>query len=179
MTRRLLSAAFSAIAILAVAGCGGGNNNGRVEGKVTFDGQPVTGGNVTFFTSSGAAYSANIRSDGSYSIADVPPGEMTVTVETESINPNKKPPPTYGGGSGSGPGAGMYGGKGGGGGGPGAPKGPDGKPYTMDKSPTPEGAAPQEGVYVKIPEKYASREKSGITKSVNSGKQTIDIELSK
>lgn len=181
MMKRILIGLAPAILLTAI-GCGG-SNAGSVEGKVTFDGKPVTGGTVVFYSETGS-YSVGIRPDGTYSITDMPPGEMSVTVETESVNPNNKKPQTYQGQSQGGPGGGkgMYGGGGGGSGGPpkgpGGPQvGPDGKKYTQEQSPIPEGANTAQGEYVKIPDKYADKAKSGIKKTITGGKQKVDIEL--
>lgn len=180
MIKRILAGLAPAALLAALCGCGG-SNAGSVHGKVTFDGQPVTGGTLVFYSETGS-YSAGIRPDGTYSITDMPAGEMTVTVETESVNPKNQKTVVYDGRSqGGGGGNKMYPGGGGGGGGGkpgGAPVGPDGKKYSAGAgSPIPEGAPTEQGEYVKIPDKYADKAKSGIKKSVTGGKQQIDIEL--
>ena len=76
-----------------VLGCKSENPNapGRVSGKVTYNGQPVTGGTVTFHSKKdGAKIPVSISSDGRYSAFDIPDGEMDVTVETESLNPDRE-----------------------------------------------------------------------------------------
>lgn len=178
MIKRILAGLAPAALLAAICGCGG-SNAGSVSGTVTYDGKPVTGGTLVFYSDTGS-YSAGIRPDGTYSITDMPPGEMTVTVETESVNPKNKQSKTYDGQSQGGAGGKMYPGGGGGGGNPaggGAPVGPDGKKYKQETSPIPEGAPTAQGEYVKIPDKYADKAKSGIKKSVTGGKQKIDIEL--
>src|SRR5262249_50914115 len=90
---------------------------------------------------------------------DVQDGEMTVTVETESINPDKKVQ-EYKGGSGAGPGK-MYGKVAGGG----AVKG-KGAPL----SPTPEGASVATQ-YMKIPAKYKDPASSGLSAPLKKGGQ--------
>jgi hypothetical protein len=76
---------------------------------------------------------------------------MTITVETESINPDKKK---------------------------GAQTSSSGQKASM--SPAPKGSGgggASEGTYVKIPEKYADNKKSGLTYTMIKGKQKHDIEL--
>lgn len=78
-----------AIALLAcVGGCfgGGGPPSGSVTGKVTIDGQPLTGGSIRFHPASAEAKSKAsggvIGPDGSYSVPDAPLGACKVTVDT-------------------------------------------------------------------------------------------------
>ena len=51
-----------------------------VTGHVLFDGQPVAGGQVSFVAKAGEVKTANIESDGSYKVDDVPLGEAIVLV---------------------------------------------------------------------------------------------------
>lgn len=183
MKVRTLAVLSLAVGLLPLLGCGGSSTPAAVQGKVTLDGAPVTGGSISFHSATGD-YTGPIAADGTYSIGDIPAGEMTVTVETESINPDKKAPPVYGSRTAGGgtPGGGGGSPKPGSGGGPpmGAAKGPDGKPYQAEGSPKPEGApVAEKGTYVKIDAKYNDKDKSGIKKTLNAGKQTIDIELTK
>jgi hypothetical protein len=141
--------------LILAAGCNKGNPNAPAEvyGTVTYKGSPVTAGYVTFYApNDSGVYNINIKPDGTFSQTDVPVGEMTITVETESANPNKKKPSDYGGGRGG----------------------------AITVSPKPGnaggGSAPA-GDYVKIPAKYADRKKSGLTYTVTKGKQKHDIEL--
>lgn len=146
-------------------GCGGGvaNAPSNISGKVTYKGAPVTGGNIGFAAVDGmGAGSANIRPDGTYSTTNVPAGDMIVTVETESINPNIKPT-EYKGGNSKMPG---------GGGGP-AP----GSKRQMVSSPKPSYAAKSEAVYVKIPAKYAKKNTSTLKTTLKPGNNTVDFDL--
>jgi len=52
---------------------------------------------VTFHSEAGGIYTCPIKPDGTYSTSQVTPGEMVVTIETESANKNRKTP-KYGGG---------------------------------------------------------------------------------
>jgi hypothetical protein len=88
-------------AMLALAGCG--ESKGELEGKVTFNGQPLPGGQVVVHCSKGwtdddnaVTRSAKIESDGSYFAPNLPPGPAKVTVETTppfkvGINPANEP----------------------------------------------------------------------------------------
>jgi hypothetical protein len=132
---------------LGASGCGG---SGTVSGTVSYAGKPLKGGNVIFVGSEGKrSISGSIQEDGSYTLAKVPPGPVTVCVETESLNPGAKalarhytPPP------------GMQ-----------APAGLD------------EGNASTAKLYVKIPEKYSKPDQSGLSYTVKSGSQKYDIDL--
>ncbi|MCI0700616.1 MAG: carboxypeptidase-like regulatory domain-containing protein [Planctomycetia bacterium] len=169
-----------------VSACSKKGAPAKVTGTVTYNGQPVTGGSLAFHTDAGV-YAAVIDSQGKYSIADLPTGELVVTVDTESLNPNVKtttyagqtggPGPKYGGSGG-----GKYPGAGGktGGGGPSQPPQPkgDAKGKTQPKSPMPEDAPKgDKGTYVKIPRVYADKSKSTLKVTVKDGDQVIDLQL--
>ncbi len=77
-------AMFMCVAILGIAGCG---KTTTVTGKVTYRGRPVRYGSVTFLSSAKVARSSAIESDGSYTIYDVPPGNVKIAVT--SRNPRK------------------------------------------------------------------------------------------
>jgi hypothetical protein len=140
-----------------------------LSGKITYGGNAVTAGSLMFYTANSGVYPAVISSDGTYSATDLPAGDLVVTIETESANPNVKKVDYKGG---AGPGAGMY---------PGAPKpgagaGPKGGGQPV--SPAGEGS-PQvsAGPYVKIPAKYSDKNKSGLTVKLSPGKNTQDFDL--
>lgn len=153
--RFLILVAFLPLLVAIAPGCQKGNPNApaKVTGKVTYKGSPLTGGNVAFHTKDAGNFNFSIGSDGTYNGTDLPVGDMVVTVETESINPNKKQA-EYKGAKGR----------------PGAAKG-------MEMSPMPKGFQPGGGEYVKIPEKYADKNKSGLSVKLNSGTQVKDIAL--
>jgi hypothetical protein len=125
---------------------------------VTFNGQPVKAGNITFHTNDGD-YPSPLNVDGTYEINGVAAGPATVTVETESVNPNKNTP-SYGAGR-----AGAQ---------------------AMDPSKM-QGGAPsgvggpskeeQAARYVKIPGRYKESTSSGLTATLSAGKQTLDFNL--
>ena len=82
---RAIGAAALLLACLSL-GCGGGNPlaPANVSGSVTYKGKPVPAGTVQYFTSDGVAYASPIAKDGTYSITDLPVGDMVVVVETKS-----------------------------------------------------------------------------------------------
>jgi hypothetical protein len=75
-----LRATVAAAVLFAAAGCGEGG--GTVSGEVTYDGQPVKNGYVSFTPADGkgAAVGGPIT-DGRYSVEKVPPGKKVVKVE--------------------------------------------------------------------------------------------------
>lgn len=147
----LLSSLFLVLAL----GCRDRNPNApaSVSGTVTYKGSALTAGTLTFHSSTSGAATTPIAPDGSYSLVDLPVGEMTVTVETESANPKVKTE-TYG--SGQGKGKSMV-----------APA-PDGA-----GAPPPKAA----GQYVKIPDKYSNAKQSDLKVTLVRGKQKKNFEL--
>lgn len=139
---------------LALVVCAVGCNTRKtlpstVSGSVKYKSKVVGGGTVMFHFKDGAPYSAPIKPDGTYLASQIPTGEAQVTVETESANTGRNDP-TYGKGKG---GAGAM-------------------------SPTPGGRkSGPVGEYVKIPAKYGDKNKSGLTYTVVSGRQTKDWDL--
>jgi hypothetical protein len=142
------------LCLVVAIGCDKANPHApaSVSGKVTYKGEPVTGGTITFHPKTeGPSPTTTINADGTYTITDSPAGDFTVTVETESINPSKKAP-QY-------PGAGKAGG-------------------ATTSSPMP-GSPPTAaaGKYVKIPQKYADPKTSTLTAKLGAGKQTVNFTL--
>jgi len=124
---------------------------GSISGKVTFKGQPLKGGHVTFVHSKGATVS-EIKEDGSYSVAGVPSGTAKIAVETESLNPAKMariPRNT-------------------------PPKGANSPNATANAPPDPKEMAKH---FVAIPERYSDADKSGLTYEVKGGSQDYTIPL--
>jgi len=147
--------------LLGTVGCA---SKGNISGKVLYRGKPLPGGTVTFFSveGKGAAFPSPIQGDGSYSLRQVPPGEVKITVETESRNPAPQKNPQA------------------------AAKA---RTYMemMQKKMKEEMAArgqgptpmqlPSKEQYVPIPASYKDPEQSGLTYTVTGGTQTHDIEL--
>jgi hypothetical protein len=158
-TRILISAVLFSLCVLI--GCSKKSGGAKVSGTVTYKDGPVTGGNLAFHSKEGGVYSAVINEQGKYTMTDIPPGEMTVTVDTEALNPKVKKE-TYTGQSKFGPKT--------------SSPAPGGKGSPM--SPMPEGAGPSKvGNYVQIPRSYADKNKSTMKITVKEGDQTIDIPL--
>jgi hypothetical protein len=163
---RLLVAAPVLLGV--VWGCGSRNPNApaEVSGTIKYNGQPLKGGTVTFHTKdTSTPYQIPIRPDGTYSASDLPAGELLVSIETESVNPNKKKAPEFR------PGFGMK---------------TAGKKYKEDTSGykeklTAQGAAaptaPDPAAYTKIPAKYADPNTSGFTAALSRGRNTQDFNL--
>jgi hypothetical protein len=80
-----------------VAGCSKGPRTGEVYGKVTFKGQPVREGTVTFLNpTEGGAAEAQINTDGTYAVKNVVVGEylvvITPPIHIVDTDPGKSPP---------------------------------------------------------------------------------------
>src|SRR5262245_31768086 len=167
---RLLAALCLACSLLVSAGCKKSNPlaPARISGKVTYAGAPIPGGTVIFHTADGGSIPANIAADGSYG-TELGVGEVIVTIETESVNPARKVPTyderTAGGGSAL---AKMYGKSGGGG---------TGSSKNKAGNSMPETSAPPVNNYVKIPPRYADKNKSGLTLTLVKGDQKKDFDL--
>jgi hypothetical protein len=150
---------LSILVLALAAGCGPRSRTpAKIAGKVTYKGQPVKAGNITFHTNDGD-YPSTLNADGGYEITDVAAGPATVTIETESANPDKKTP-TYGGQAGRSPAmdpSKMAGG---------APAGVGG--------PSKEELAAR---YVKIPPKFKDATTSGLTVTLVAGRQTQNFDL--
>jgi hypothetical protein len=142
---------FMALATAVIAvGCGG--PKGTVTGVVKYQGKIVKGGTVTFVCASGKpGGSSPIAEDGTYTIKDVPVGDVQITVETESAKPSAQAQ------------AHPY-------------KAPQGAP--PEASNFTQGDKPKDR-YVQIPESYGNPGTSGLTYTVAEGSQEHPIDLKK
>jgi hypothetical protein len=159
---RLLSAAVlvGSLTLLGCGGGGGGTNSARVSGALTYNGKPIKGGVMMFHGPGGVAYQAQISPDGTYSATDIGAGEMVVTVDTESVNPEKmggNVPKTAEASARMA--ASQMRAKAEGGGNASAP------------APSPAD------LYVKIPAKYAKANTSTCTVTLKPGRQVLNIDL--
>ncbi len=146
------------LVFLVAAGCSGAKGSlASVTGKVMYGQTVVSAGNVTFIPAEGPPVPAGIKSDGTYTITDVAPGEYTVVVETESAK--DKAMPMYGGGRG------------------GDAKDPEGRRPPSGGSPKPSDFQGGGGTYVKIPDKYATKEKTTLKTTLSKGSNKYDINL--
>lgn len=83
--QRSMTALLLPVLLLAAIGCGG-NKSGTVSGTVTFQGKPMPGGYINFYsvTSDGRLLtqkSGSIGGDGAYSVDKVPVGDVKITVQ--------------------------------------------------------------------------------------------------
>ena len=92
----------SAIAILLAAtfaGCSGDGSSTLVQGKISFDGNIVTGGLINFQSARGQPLGGPIEADGTFEFA-LPPGDYKVRIDTPGeVPPGWKegdPPPKLG-----------------------------------------------------------------------------------
>lgn len=92
----LRNAAFVALMILLIAGCGGTEARNGVSGTVTLDGSPLVKGDILFRPAPGAGSdlasgSAEII-DGKYKLPEKPgltPGDYIVRIMAEEVVPGK------------------------------------------------------------------------------------------
>jgi hypothetical protein len=142
------------IGFVSALGCGT-KAKGVVKGQVTFNGKPLTAGNVIFTTKDNRSATATIDPSGNYTANDAPVGDCTVIVTVP------KPMMTM---------PGM-----------GAPKPPKGIPEMKPPGGGEGGTGPPPMVdpskLVQIPEKYTKAETSGLSLKVVKGEQTFNITL--
>jgi hypothetical protein len=84
---RILTGAMLALALL---GCTRAPKLASPSGTVRFQGKPLPGGYITFAAPSGQTMRGMIQPDGTYTLNDVPTGELAVAIETESIQALEK-----------------------------------------------------------------------------------------
>jgi hypothetical protein len=134
-------------------GCGQSRTPARLQGEVKYNGQLVKGGTIQFHSKEFGIFQTTIRDNGTYAMSDLPAGEVVVTIETESVNPDREIP--------------QYGGK---------PAAPDGG-AAAKKAGVPPPPAANKGNYVHIPERYRDPAQSGLTVTLGSGSQTQNFDL--
>jgi hypothetical protein len=141
------------ILYLAAIGCSGGPPTGVVTGKVTFNGEPVAHGIVTFYGDDGRVDSSQID-DGNYTVHRAPVGPVKITVTGGGLAPGGMGPP------------GMKMGK-----------------EMSEKLAEKGGAVPEGKAAARlkdpkqIPRKYGAKETSDLTFTVKKGTQSHDIDL--
>jgi hypothetical protein len=82
--------------LFAAAGCGGPysgiNRGGKLTGKVTIDGKPVSAGEVIVYGADGKhSASGRLRTDGTYVVIEPPLGDCKIAVVTSTFK--DVPPP--------------------------------------------------------------------------------------
>jgi hypothetical protein len=148
--------------LLGTAGCA---SNGTISGKVLYRGKPLPGGTVTFLPAGGkGAFNSEIQQDGSYNLTQVPPGEVTIIVETESKNPAPQINPQVGAKEAKNV-KNMR------------EKRQEEKTRMLEWRTRSQPRLPSKEQYVPIPASYKDPDKSGLTYTVTGGSQTYDIEL--
>ncbi len=93
---RCWGACVLVLVALAAAGCGGpysgSNRGGKLTGKVTIDGKPVSAGEVVVYGADGKHSAAGrVRTDGTYVVVEPPLGDCKVVVITSTFK--DIPPP--------------------------------------------------------------------------------------
>jgi hypothetical protein len=79
-------------AVLALGGCG--KSRGNVRGKVYYKDKALPSGVVGFVADKKSVGTAQIREDGSYTIMNIPTGEVVVTVVPAGVSLDPKAPKT-------------------------------------------------------------------------------------
>lgn len=147
------------VGLVGGAGCGGPNPQApaNVSGGVTYNGKTVPGGVVKFVAPDGAQYTGDIGPDGTYSIADVPTGELIVVVDNSNLDPSKHP----------------------------EMKGETAKRYSsiqQQKPPSgysagPTGTGSDDRKFIKLPEKYSNPKKSPLSTTLKAGRNVYSVEM--
>lgn len=145
------SVLWSGILILAGCSAQGRDGHGTVQGSITFQNKPLSGGSIHFFLDQERVGSFMIRPDGAYS-AEVPVGRVKVAIETVSAKyqdrgANIKIMKEHG--------------------------------YDMSGNQKFDNPAFKAGkmIYVDIPERFSDPEKSGLECEVTPGNQTRNFDL--
>jgi hypothetical protein len=156
MTRIWLSSVACGMFLVLGLGCSGGSRSGttqegtggKLTGKVTFAGKPVTGGMMKLYPAKGEPIPCMIGPDGIYaSPSNLPSGQMAVSIDTESAKT----------------------GEGGAGGGREAKFTDPEMARLMGQLKKPR--------YVEIPAKYKDPSTSGLSVTITKGEQTKDFDL--
>ena len=137
--------------LATIVGC---ETKTSVSGKVTYQGAPVTAGSVTLVASSGNVYTGNLNPDGTFTIPDVPTGDVQVAVVGANAAGGNKPPPARGAGPVGAKGVGR---------GEGA-----GNPEALPPPPVATGPV--------LPKQYGDPRTSGLTAKVKAG-EPLNIDL--
>ena len=135
---------------IMVVGCGGSQKAGNLEGEVTYEGKPVTGGTISLFNDQGnPVANGQIDPNGKYIIYEAPKGTWKVVVDTESAKAAQGYKVNV----------------------------PDAKKFGKDmKKPA---LSANQGSYVAIPPKYRNVKTTDLKVDVKGGAQTENIALKK
>lgn len=176
--------ALASLLVTFASGCGGGK--GTVSGEVTVDGKPMPMGIIVFTPDSGLAVAAEIV-DGKYSAVGVPSGNVSVSLDLNSLKQQAEKAAPKSGAAGM---AAKFGksddpakqkSMAPGGGGPAMPDVAK-EYYANQKDANVEaGRRIKEALALlpQIPEKYTDPKKSGWTLKVSRGENTFDAKVAK
>ncbi len=156
-----------AMVALALTSCG--PRSGSLSGKVTYKGEPLKGGFITFLGPQ--TYSADIKLDGSYEVPKMVSGTYRIGIDTEALKiaGESKGPPFMK----FDPSSKL----------PKEAKEPPTQKLPVDPSkfgysvPNPSAEYDPAKRYVKIPAKYKDPNQSGLTYDFPGGTRTYNIEL--
>lgn len=169
-----------AVALVALAGCGGPTPTAEVTGTFTYQGKPVAAGSVvvTSVEKPDLIAVGQLSDAGKFRVVGAPTGAVRLHIDTSSYKPRNGVTPAAPGMTNRPP-AGAYP-KGGGGGPPAggaAPNVPAGVKVVMHKGSEGEGVVTT-GKYVPIPDSYDKAETAGLERSLKSGVNDLgNIEL--
>jgi hypothetical protein len=155
LSTRTLALSTTAVVLLALVGCSSELPTGDVSGTVSFKGQPIPLGRITFLADDGREAFGGIT-DGQYSVPNAPTGPVRIGIS--SIVTLATPIASAQPGRSQAARRSMRGL---------APVGKDSDPSGKTAS--------KPGL--KIPDKYGSPKNSGLTFQVEKGTQTHDIDL--
>lgn len=84
-----------AVSLVLLAGLGCGGKKATVTGQVSYRGNPLPSGSVNFFDDSKNIVGTATIANGSYSMANVPPGHVKISVTTPIVPQadRRHPPP--------------------------------------------------------------------------------------
>ncbi len=186
-TRFCVAIALASLLVTFASGCGGGGK-GTVSGEVTVGGKPLPMGIIVFTPDSGPAVAAEIL-DGKYSAVGVPSGNVSVSLDLNSLKQQaEKAGPKSGGGAaavaakfGKSDDVGKQKSMAPGTGGPGMPD--EAKEYyaKQKESNAEAGRRIKDALVLlpEIPEKYSDPKLSGWSLKVSKGDNTFDAKVVK
>jgi hypothetical protein len=94
-SRDLLAIVLAGGLLFVFIGCGYFENAGSVSGTVSYKGQALSEGSVSFVSNNGQVVTSPIDKDGRYSVSSIPVGSAKVTVSV--IGSDGTPPISFGG----------------------------------------------------------------------------------
>ena len=91
MRSLILTLTVAVVGFASLAGCSGGSgSSATVKGTVKYKGALVKVGTVTFVSADKSkAAGSPIKEDGTYSVEQAPVGEVVITVDTSSADPQR------------------------------------------------------------------------------------------